>query len=573
MDQNSRRVAYRYLRSALERKSFDASEMSDEELKDMADFLASQVDGMDDESVAFASYVGTAVPGERQKVITKLFPKLLLSYRKRLIEWFEHALLKRANLGGGGTGIKKVEEGLADFVEAIPEALTGGRVIRLQEYLPDTEYFQADMLDRVANKILAVVREAALEAGVLRGGKVAKATGLSLVQAPSGAWYIPPSNDTYPIRETLKQTYRFRWNRDERRWEVPELTPQIRQDFMVPMAAPMDDVQPALKDWYFHTWLPSNINRFTKVFTDYAKSKQSSYSIVFQVSGEKVSVKFARQIDTAWEAVEELRYRYSNRHGREPWLEVMDRFVDLTRTTSPNQLTTIIDRINNLQHSNGLFMEHFPAQVQSWYDGFLNAKYSAPTADELAKFIPDRDLRNLMIELGRPFMKHRPQDWKWSPPPAYDKMTKELQGIDNAVNWRARGYLRYKKTLQVDRFDPEVQDGLEVLKRLHGRRGEMLSTEPETPQQYEMVQTDLAEWSKSYERAKANAEKALEAQRLREIRTPGYAEEWERKNFPQEFLEHYPWSVPGIPLVNLAPFLARPYIAGMASRVADRWLP
>ena len=62
---------------------------TDEELKGLADFLASQVDSMDDESVAFASYVGESVPGDRQKVIDRLLPKLLLSYRKRLIEWFD----------------------------------------------------------------------------------------------------------------------------------------------------------------------------------------------------------------------------------------------------------------------------------------------------------------------------------------------------------------------------------------------------------------------------------------------------------------------------------------------------
>jgi hypothetical protein len=573
------RVAALYATSSQGRTAFDASQMSDDELKDMADFLASQVDGMDDMDVAYGAYVAHAVPGDRQRILTKLLPKLFLSYRKRLVEWFEHALMKRAKAGGGGTGIKKVENGLASFVEAIPEALAGGKAINLAEYLPETEYLDPVKLDPVADTILRTVRKDAVEAGVLGARsaslKTAKPTGLSVKQdIGGGVWFIPPTFDTYPIRQTLSRTYRFRWNAPKRRWETRSLTPQIKRDFLVegervpaPQGAPTD-VPQSLKEWYFGTWLPKNIHRFTTVFTNYARDKQSSYGMVFSLSGNKVQVKFVRKIDNVRDAVEELRYRYKDRHGREPWLEVMDKFIELVRTTNPSQLPAIIDRINNLQHSNGLFMEHFPADVQQWYEPFLNAKYSAPTADELARYIGDRDLKNLLATVAKPPLKFRPQDWVWQPPGNYHTMTKELQDIGTAVNWREKGYPKYKKSIPVDRFDPDVQDGLDVLKKLHEKREVILSTEIKTPEQLERVQKDVEEWSKKYEEAKDAVKRSLEAQRQRELRTPGYAAAWEAINFPDEFLERFPYSVPGVSRSMLTNFLTR--YGSMARRVAER---
>ena len=572
------RVAALYA-STLGRVAFDAAQMSDDELKDMADFLATQVDSMDDRDVAYGAYVAHAVPGDKQKIISKLLPKLFLSYRKRLIEWFEHALMKRAKAGGGGTGIKKVEQGLASFVEAIPEALAGNKTVKLAEYLPETEYLDPDKLDPVADKILRTVRQDAINAGVLGARaaslKTAATTGLSVKRDRDGMWFIPPTFDTYPLRQKLSRTYRFRWNPGKRRWETRALTKKIRDDFKVeePAAkkAPTPtDVPPQLRDWFFGTWLPANIDRFTKVFTDYARNKQSSYGMVFSMQGrDKVKVKFVRKIDNVRDAVEELRYRYTNRHGREPWLEVMDKFIELVRTTNPSQLPAIIDRINNLQHSNGLFMEHFPTDVQQWYEPFLNAKYSAPTADELARYIGDRDLKQLLATVAKPFLKFRPMDWVWQPPGNYHTMTKELEDLGDAVNWREKGYPRYRKSLDIDRFDPDVQDGLDILKKLHEKREVILSTEVTTPQQYERVQEDVKEWAAKYEETRKSVERALEAQRQRELRTPGYAAAWEAINFPNEFLERFPYSVPGVSRSMLTNFLTR--YGSMARRVAERW--
>jgi hypothetical protein len=77
------RIALRYLRA------LDTFGLPDEDLEGLADFLAGQVGGMDDESVCVATYVCNAIPGNRQNAIKTLYPKLLLTYRKRLVGWFQ----------------------------------------------------------------------------------------------------------------------------------------------------------------------------------------------------------------------------------------------------------------------------------------------------------------------------------------------------------------------------------------------------------------------------------------------------------------------------------------------------
>jgi len=473
------RVAHRFLAAQLLRLSFDATELSVEELEQMADFLAGQVSGMDPESVAYGAYVADAATGDNARIVRKLKSRLFLQYRKNLIEWFEVALVSRSNRGGGGPGIKKMTTGIEKWVMDIPEFLRSGRGPKpLADYLHSLEYMVPARLQPVANKIYAVIRADALSAGVLN--------------------------------TTAEQ----------------------------------------LQQWFYFTWLPGNIDRFSKVFTEYARTKQTSYKFYFSVSNGQVTVRFSRKIDNARDAVEEIRYRYTNTHGREPWLEVVDKFVELVATKNSQELPHVIDRINNLEHSNGMFMEHFPKAVQSWYPGFLNAKYHTPEADELAKYIPDRDLRDLLIGLAS--RRSRPSDWRLSPPSKnYQAMVKVMQQMEEKINWRKKQYPSYKGSTQIDRFDPAVQAGLDVLQELQSKRKTLLAIDSEKFPQ--AVQS----WNTAYTHALTTTERALESQRKREIKTPGHAAAWEAVHFPQEFLQRFPYSVPGFSKSQLAPFLSR----------------
>ncbi|NBR67726.1 MAG: hypothetical protein EBT79_10730 [Actinobacteria bacterium] len=539
----------------MRRFALDAQGMSEEGLSRIADVLSSLVDSMDDESVAFGAYVATAVPGERQHILGTLPARLLLSYRRRLVGWFEFALRKRARAGGGGSVIKKINDGLEAFVHAIPGALASGQTLNVSDFVPVNEYLVPERLNQVGQSILRVVRAEAQRDGAIgdtdtRMESENPPIGFHLMRdEKAGVWYIPSSPRTFRIKDRLRDMG-FKWNAGEKTWDVRSLTPEIRREFGMTEVAP----SATLARW-FATWLPVNIDRFTRIFTDHARSKNSSYAIKFKMVEGRADVSFVRDVDSIAKAVEELRYRYTNKHGREPWLETIDRFIDLVDAKTPNQVQRLIDRINNLQHSNGLFMEHFPSEVQAWYEGFLNAKYHTPTADELAKQIPDRDLRGLLVEVAR--SSRRPADWAYTPTPNYRSMKKELADVGDQVNWRKEGYPAYKGVKQIDRFSPDVQSRLDVLMALDTQRERILSTEVTTPQQEESVVEQARDWSVDHERAIDGLRDALEAQRRMELEDPNHAAAWDAINFPKEFIARFPYAVPGASKSELAQFVAR----------------
>jgi len=454
------------------------------ELLDIMKFLSGQAGSMDPKSVAYGTYATAGMPGGDSWPLHK---SLLLAYRKNLIEWMNHALVKRANMGGGGSGIKKVEKGLAKFVESIPAILMGKARPELSAYLPDTEYFIADRLDPIGNKILSVVRKAATDAGILGNRQVAGRRKFRVFwDDRRKQWFIPFDRNTYGAYDQLRDDG-FYASRQRKRWEFPDkrLPSGIYRlyDVVEPRAA--EPESPAdvgvLGEWFFNEWLPGNIARFTKVFSDYARGKNSSYAIIFTASGDKVKVKFKRDIKTPADAVEELRYRYTNKHGREEWLKVMDLFIKLTGHTTPNQaLMVLIDRINGLQHSNGLFMEHFPSAAKSWYPKFLNAKFNTKDPETLAKFIPDRDLKNLLMEMAHHTDdKFRAPGWQDRPPEGALQQVNPHADDDPGINWRSRGYPAYKGAPTLDRDDPAIQRNLRKLREFGVDSKALMSTDPD----------------------------------------------------------------------------------------------
>lgn len=530
MSAPERLAARHLLRIAVDRRKdadFEGAPLN--ELIAVGKMLARQVSSMDPKSVAYGTYVSSAFRS-KEEWIHELRKSLLMSYRKHLIEWMEHALVKRANLGGGGSGIKKVENGLAAFAEAVPDIIQGKSPEALSHYLPDTEYFVSQLLDPIGKKILAVVQTDAKRANVQKRARREHRFTIQWDDRDQ-VWFIPFDLYTYDFYDQLAMDG-FRASRPRQRWEYEKkrLPPDLlrRYDVEGGPAAPTRPPRPApaprrpapgpaappavpaggessLHDWYFGVWLPKNIGRFSKVFSDFARSKQSSYETVFSVSGRKVSVKFKRQIDTPAKAVEELRYRYINRQGRESWLEVMDFFIKLVAHTSPDKtMMFLIDRINNLQHSNGLFMEHFPSDVKSWYEKFLNAKYHAPTAGELAKYIPDRDLKNLFLELTHYLYEpsfRGPGYQQSGPAEDYQNMTKDLPPGED---WRAKGYPFQKGLGQVSREDARVQRELEKLDVFQNEREIRMIEDPDVLQSLLDWLPQVKKWRESAELPEIN---------------------------------------------------------------------
>ncbi len=156
-------------RIRLTRIALEVQNLPPEEIQKIAEFLSSQVESLDDESVAYGAYAANAIPTEQKVLLGTLPARLLLSYRKRLVKWFEYALMKRARAGGGGSGITKIEKGLAEFVEAIPAALVTLKPLQVSEFVPVNDYLLPERLDAVGTRILNTVLAEARMARVASG--------------------------------------------------------------------------------------------------------------------------------------------------------------------------------------------------------------------------------------------------------------------------------------------------------------------------------------------------------------------------------------------------------------------
>jgi hypothetical protein len=467
-------------------------ELSDPaEVTKVINFLAGKVPSMDDKSVAFGFYCSLGIPKEmygtqKAKWANTLRKPLTLEYRKRMLEWFKYALVKRANMGAGGSGIKAVEAALYAFLEYIPQLLTMGPNAQfdLRAFLADKEkslsrskskddlsqnkYLDTGALTGVGRKILSVLFKDADREGLFQRSRAAAMIRMGKFNFPvvwdrkGKIWFIPRTPKTFPVKDQI-QGYGFRYNPGLKRYEIVNLTPLIQRDFQVEQTGTgATGEQASLEEWFWNTWYPKNHARFTKVFSDYARNLQSSYQLIFPKT-RKGKVKFKRNIESPEDAIEELRFRYIGRQGREPWLLVMDLFLDLDRKSSAGKdLEHLIDRMNGLQHSNGLFLEQFPANVVSWYKGFLNAKYHSPDAGTLAKYIPDRDLKEafmFLADAGSGKAKPVSKDQWEQLPEQYHEMGKD-ESEDKGPNWREKNYPRKPGADQPDRFSEEVQRGL-----------------------------------------------------------------------------------------------------------------
>jgi len=442
------------LSNLLRLAALDLDNAPPEEVEKVVKFMTGQVSGLSDKDLCYAFYVSVGVVDHPfVKWVGPLQKKLTAEYQKRMIKWFKYALFNRAGKGGSRNPvIKGIEQGIQSFVEAIPQAVETGATIDLAKYVPKNDFMDVEKMTPVGNKILRVVREDAEKAGVLINPTAMRAakTGLVKWYPREKLWKIPPTPKT---RELRPRRYGFDWT--GRQWVIDQLNPMIIQDF---------DIDPppgqVVEDWFWKDWYPKNSKRFTKVFTDFAMKSHEKYGIGFAEKKRKNLVKFKRMITSLDDVVEELRLWYLDKHGREPWLKTLDLFLDFQNISPENtkRLIRSIDLLNGMQHSNGLFMEHFPPDVASWYKAFLNAKFSSPDPEDLARYIKDRDFRDLMQFLA-PSGKARPlgKDYWKEDQPIWHTQEKD---IEPGPDWRGKGYPRKKGTKPRKKEDPEVQKGL-----------------------------------------------------------------------------------------------------------------
>jgi hypothetical protein len=430
-----------------------------EEVEKVVKYMATQVSKLSDQDVCYAFYVSVGVVDHPfVKWVGPIKSKLASEYQKRMVKWFKYALFNRAGRGGSrNPAIKGIESGIQSFVEDIPQAIESGATLDLAKYIPKNDFLNGERMTPVGNKILRVVREDAEKDGVLDAVTMRAAkTGLTVKWDPKAKlWKIPMTDKT---RQMRPRDYGFEWT--GRQWVTETLNPMIKRDF---------DIDPppgkVVADWFWKKWYPKNSIRFTKVFTDFAMKAHEKYGIAFKAKKSKNLVKFKRMITSLEDVVEELRLWYLDKHGREPWLKTLDLFLDFQKTppTATKRLISQIDLLNGMQHSNGLFMEHFPPNVAKWYKGFLNAKFASPDPEDLARYIKDRDFKDLMMYLA-PAGKARPmgRDYWQEEQPIWHTQEKDIdiEGPD----WRKKNYPRKKGTKPRKREDPAVQKGLSPIR-------------------------------------------------------------------------------------------------------------
>jgi hypothetical protein len=197
----------------------------------------------------------------------------------------------------------------------------------------------------------------------------------------------------------------FRWDRSRKVWITDELDSDVTK--AIPGAKDVRRPAPPLKptptvdtpgidihDWFFDSWLPSNIDRFTKVFNGYGRAEDVPYEFKFTLQGREVVVDFRRNIKSMAEAMAELRSRYGGKGDREGWIEAIDTYEMLKGSMGGKSAMQAIDKANNLEHTHGAMMEHFPPGVKRWYPAFLDFKYTAHPRAMIQK-IKSQDLRTI----------------------------------------------------------------------------------------------------------------------------------------------------------------------------------
>jgi hypothetical protein len=430
-----------------------------EDVHPLLSAIAGTLGSSSDWDIAHATYVFDYLSGEdKDSRTTGLAQKLATEYAQRFAEWLGYVFLDRANLTHRTAVMKGLEEGLGKWVEAIPTMLGHG-ASSPSAFIPPKagQYFREDRLDALGNKILRVV-----EADWVRSEKQAsESVEMPINWNPEKKLYeIPKSRLTYDNRNKLKM---LGFSYSGEAWTTPTLDTHALQELglhakveKVPVQHAVPKGDPA--EWFFEHWLPKNIDRFSKAFNEYGKAEGVAYSFKFQISGRNVNVVFTRDIKTIEGSIKELEDRYGG-GDREGWITAIECYRKL-KASSGKSAIHAIDMANNLEHSHGAMIEHFPPGIRSWYPKFLDFKYTAH-AWQMIKAIHEEDLRTVASEL----MPLQQRIERLAPPPRDHRTPKGLALEISAQPGKPAKKKLLKETLAQY---PEMADQILALLRERG---------------------------------------------------------------------------------------------------------
>lgn len=365
--------------------------------------MAASASSFDSKDLAYATYVFDGLKETDPNPAVKKFAEALaVEYAHRFAKWLGYVFMNRANRKTSGKLMNQLKDGLAEWVEAIPEIIRTKSKKPLTSYVSKKAvetYLNPDKINRIGAKILSVVYKDWIRA------QSRTASGLDELPITynrgRSRYEIPVTELSFDYRDRIKDLG-FDWDRGAGVWHMETLDtdairalPQVTKLRHRPMPSKGPPVDPS--EWFFDEWLPRNIDRFTKVFNDYGRTEGVPYEFRFTVTGDDVEVKFQRNITDVGKAVAEIEARYGDKEFRAGWIEAVEAWKALQRVSGSNAMGTI-DMANDLEHSHGSMLEHFPPGVKKWYPKFLDFKFSAHPW-QMIRAIRDEDLRTIATEL------------------------------------------------------------------------------------------------------------------------------------------------------------------------------
>jgi len=417
------------------------------------------LDQYDARDVALMTYVFDFIQAsDRDPRVKTFYSALAENYAQRFAGWLGHVFLNRANRTHKSKMMKDLEEGLGTWVESIPAILEKKAKPEVSHYVPPASRFlNFDIIDAIGRKIVKVVYQ---EWGAAVAGKMAsKQAGLDQLPISYdkgwGKYVIQGDQMTYQYKQELKDLG-FSWNPSRKVWFTDALNSDILK--ALPEAGKLQrgsppptiaDVAVDTSEWFFESWLPKNLNRFAKVFNDYGRSVGVPYQFKFFIQGRDVTVDFRRDIKTISEAIAELEARYGKQDDREGWMQAIASYWQLQKAHGPSAMHAI-DIANNLEHTHGAMMEHFPDGVRSWYPKFLDFKYTAHPL-VMIKQMHSGDFRDLANELY-PLSRRNPNE-RLSPP---DVAHRTPKGLALEISSQTGSSQKRKKMEEVKEMYPKL---------------------------------------------------------------------------------------------------------------------
>jgi len=366
--------------------------------------------GLDSKDIALGAYLYDVFANQFSNFpsVKAFRDELAVEYARRFAGWLGYAFENRANRTTKTPPMKDLEDAIEEWVEDIPNMLTGqDKPLSKSLSAATAKYLNLSKIDKIGDRILREVHTEWKKDGEGVRNASADLRDMDISFDPARKLYVIPKVSE-PGLEAKLRDLGFKFEGDSWTTRILEplalkMFPSIKLMPSAPKPKPSRGIVPEGKphteahNWFFYRWLPSNLHRFSKIFTDFGRVEGVEFVFKFTLQGDDVSVNFEKDVGGQDIASEVVRDRYKKDKSRAPWIEALDIREDLKRAGGSNAMK-VVDRANDLQHSHGSMIEHFPPDVRQWYPPFLDFKYSASVM-QMLKAIKDSDLREISMEI------------------------------------------------------------------------------------------------------------------------------------------------------------------------------